>query len=73
MRKYIVTIRKSYIDMEFAFNSMEDAGIFIGTALNAYRKDENRDLHVSIEMIDEADSEVDTDDVETEDSEKEDE
>ena len=68
MRKYVVTISKSYIDIEFAFDSMEDAGIFIGTAFNAYRKGGNRDLHISIEMIDEADSEV-----ETEDSEKEEE
>lgn len=67
MKKYVVTISKSYIDMEFAFNSMEDAGIFIDAAFNAYRKEGDRNLRISIEMIDEADSKVETEDLEKED------
>ena len=58
MRKYVVTISKSYIDIEFAFNSMEEAGIFIETALNAYRKDDDHDIKAFVEIVNEADAEI---------------
>lgn len=60
--KYVVTISKSYVDMEFVFDSISDAGAFIEQALGAYRKEASDDegdrnkirVNIKIEEIEEA-------------------
>ena len=52
---YIVTLSKSYVDLEFKFDDMEDAGKFIGMALETENKgaDNEWKLIVTIKYINE--------------------
>lgn len=56
MEQYRVTIRKSYLTMSFVFTDMEQAWIFVQTALTKYQKDKDdrkkdERLSVSISLV----------------------
>ena len=62
MEQYKVTIRKSYLTMSFVFTDMEQAWIFVQTALTKYQKDEDdrkkdERLSVNISLVDDEDEE----------------
>ena len=54
MKKFRVTISKSYIKLFFDFEDMEQAGIFIQTVLTTYKRndkdDEDADKKMNIEV-----------------------
>ena len=56
MEQYKVTISKSYLTMSFIFTDMEQAWIFVQTALTKYQKDadddkRDRKLSVNISLV----------------------
>ena len=56
MEQYRVTISKSYLTMSFIFTDMEQAWIFVQTALTKYQKDadddkRDRKLSVNISLV----------------------
>ena len=56
MEQYRVTISKSYLTMSFVFTDMEQAWIFVQTALTKYQKDadddkRDRKLSVNISLV----------------------
>ena len=57
MKKYIVTAKKSYVSMDFAFATMEEACVFISSLLSNYRPDEDREIVVQISVEDEEEKE----------------
>ena len=66
MEQYRVTISKSYVTMNFVFTDMEQAWIFVQTALTKYHKDadddkRDRKLSVSISLVGDEDEEEEED------------
>ena len=62
MEQYRVTISKSYLTMSFIFTDMEQAWIFVQTALTKYQKDadddkRDRKLSVNISLVGDEDEE----------------
>ena len=57
MKKYIVTIKKSYINMDFAFERISTASTFIDSILSSYVADEDKDIVVQIRIQDEKEDE----------------
>ena len=54
MEQYKVTISKSYLTMSFIFTDMEQAWIFVQTALTKYQKDaddDKRDRKLSVNIL----------------------
>ena len=49
---YIVTLSKSYVDLEFKFDDIEDASKFIGTVLvSEIKKNDEREMVVTIKCV----------------------